>query len=99
MLMLTALWLLDYFEDLLPKLRYRTITVRTKWRPGCVAQLVDQFKKYRLKVIDAHFDRDDDPAFADIHVRVCYVRSETYFEFERQLESNPDYQLMAARET
>jgi len=98
MLILAALWILDYFENLLPKLRYRTVTVRTKWKPGCVAQMVAQFKKYGLRVIDAHFDRDFDPAFADIHVRICYIRSDTYFEFERQLEADPDYQLMAARE-
>src|SRR5438874_1962226 len=27
----SALWLLDYFEDWIPKTRYRTVTVRHKW--------------------------------------------------------------------
>jgi putative Mg2+ transporter-C (MgtC) family protein len=97
-LIVAALCILDKFEDFLPKLRYRSVTVRTRWRPGCVAEAVKKFKAAGLRVTDVHFDRDEDISFADIHMRITFINKETYFQFERQLSSDSDYQLMAARE-
>src|SRR4051812_36061291 len=35
-MVLLILWLLDYVEGIMPKLRYRNVTVRRKWTPGCI---------------------------------------------------------------
>src|SRR5206468_1984199 len=45
LLILAALWILDYVEDMLPKVRYRTVTVRTKYRVGVTAEVVGLFKR------------------------------------------------------
>jgi putative Mg2+ transporter-C (MgtC) family protein len=98
LLILAALWILDYFEDLLPKLRYRTVTVRTNWRPGCVGATVQRFKDGGLRVVDASFERSDDLQYADIHVHIAFVNSAQYYNFERQLEGDAQYQFMATHE-
>lgn len=98
-LVVTALWLLDYFEDILPRVRYRTVTVRTKYRAGVVNEAVAVFKKLGMKVVDAHFERElKDIEFAIIHLRVAFSNREQYFGVERQIEADPNYQLIATRE-
>lgn len=99
LLIVTALWLLDYVEHILPKLRYRTVTVRTAWRPNCIADTVARFKQGGLKVMDASFERNNgDLSKADIHLRICFLSSESYYSLERQLEGDSVYELIATRE-
>jgi len=98
LLILVALWLLDYLEGWLPKLRYRTVTLRTRYAPGCVADAVRKFKQGGLDVIDASFERSPDLAHADIHLRIVFVNADQYYGVERQIEGDANYQLIATRE-
>lgn len=93
-----ALWLLDYFEDLLPKVRFRTLTIRRKWQVGLVAETVQRFESARLKVVDASFTRSDDLTHADISLTIAFMNKREYYAFERKLESDNDYQFLATRE-
>lgn len=97
-LMVIALWLLDYVEEALPKVRYRTVTVRTTWRPGCIGDCVQRFKKAGFKIIDVRFDRLDAMHAVDVHMHICFLNIEQYINFERELEGDTVYQLMATRE-
>ena len=97
-LMLIALWLLDYVEDALPKVRYRTVTLRTDWRTNCISDCVKRFKKAGFKIIDVRFDRADDLKDVDVHMHICFLNIEQYINFERELEGDTVYQLMATRE-
>ncbi len=56
-LVLAALWLLDYIEDILPRVRHRFVTIRRRWSPGCVAETVARFRQAGLSVRDANFQR------------------------------------------
>jgi putative Mg2+ transporter-C (MgtC) family protein len=98
MVIVAALWILDYFEDMLPKLRYRTVTLRVKWEIGCIAQTVQRFKDAGLHVVDASFQRSDDLIYADIDLRIAFINSAQYYNFERKLEGDQRYQLIATRE-
>ena len=98
LLVVAALWLLDYVEDLLPKVRYRTVTIRRKWQVGLVAQTVERFEAANLKVVDASFERSDDLSQADINLKIAFVNKFEYYSFERKLEGDNDYQLLATRE-
>jgi putative Mg2+ transporter-C (MgtC) family protein len=98
LLMLGALWILDYAEDMIPKLRYRTVRVRTKYQPGCVAETVKRFKKGGLHVVDAAFERSDDMKNAEIDLHIAFVNSDQYYNLERELEADPDYHLLTTRE-
>lgn len=98
LLVLMALWILDYFEGMLPRVRYRTVTVRRKWHAAVIAETVGRFQQAGLKVVDASFDRSKDLNHADIDLRIAFVNKQQYYNFERQLEGDSDYQLIATRE-
>ena len=97
-LILAALWVLDYVEDALPKTRYRTVLIRTKYRVGCVAEAVARFKQAGMHVVDASFERTEDLSGADIQLRVAFLNSAQYYNIERQIEGDAHYQLLATRE-
>jgi putative Mg2+ transporter-C (MgtC) family protein len=94
-----ALWILDYFEEGLPKLRYRTVVIRRAWRPGCIAQTIERVKASKLHVLDASFERTDDLQSVDVSVVISFIRREKYYELERALEGDDQYELMATRES
>jgi putative Mg2+ transporter-C (MgtC) family protein len=93
-----ALWLLDYLEDMLPKVRYRTVTIRRKWKVGLIAETVDRFQEANLEVVDASFERTEDLQHADINLKIAFMNKNEYYSFERKLEGDSDYQLLATRE-
>src|SRR2546423_469828 len=39
-IVLLVLWLMEYLQHAIPKTHYRTVTVRRKWSPGCVAETI-----------------------------------------------------------
>jgi putative Mg2+ transporter-C (MgtC) family protein len=97
-LIVGALWILDYVESLIPKVRYRRVTIRTTYRPRCIPETVDLFKGFKIKVVDAHFERTEDLRSADVHLQIAMFDSEPYYELERKIDADPDYQLMSTRE-
>ncbi|HEX8524292.1 MAG TPA: MgtC/SapB family protein [Tepidisphaeraceae bacterium] len=97
-LVLLSLWLLDYVEDILPKIRYRNVTVRTRWTPGCVAQAVKRVKLAKLYVADASFHRTPDMQEVDISLQIGFISSEQYYALERALQDDPNYELLSAVE-
>lgn len=95
-MILLSLWLLDKLEDILPKVRYRTITIRRKWQPDCVADTIGRFKTAKLDVLDASFRRSNDLAYADISLDIAFINARQYYTFERQLGADPEYQLISS---
>ena len=83
---------------MLPKVRYRTVTIRRKWQVGLIAQTIERFEAANLKVVDASFERTDDLSHADINLKIAFMNKREYYSFERKLEGDTDYQLMATRE-
>lgn len=98
LLIVTALWILDYFEGFLPKIRYRSVIVRRKWEVGCITATIQRFKDAKLKVVDASFERCDDLDEVDVNLRIAFVNARQYYSFERQMEGDSVYQLIATRE-
>ncbi len=98
LIIVVSLWILDYFEDFLPKLRYRDVIIRRKWEVGCIATTIQRFRDANLKVIDASFERTDDLNEVDVNLRIAFVNKKQYYNFERQMEGDTVYQLIATRE-
>lgn len=98
LLILIALWILDYFEDMLPKFRHRIVTVRRKWYPGCISDTIERFKSEKFRVVDVSFERTDDLLDADISLVIAFMNKKQYYTFEKQLEGDTDCQLLSARE-
>src|SRR5947207_7366411 len=71
-LVVLALWLLDYVENVLPRLRYRNIIVRRAWKVGCIAETVKWLKDSGLYVADVTFQRTSDLEMVDISLQVGF---------------------------
>ena len=97
-LVVACLWLLDYVEDSIPKVRYRNVTVRRTWESGCIARTVERFKDAGLYVVDASFERTPDLKRVDITLHVAFVNSNQYYSLERELQDDQILELIAARE-
>lgn len=97
LLIVTCLWILDYFEEALPKMRYRTVTVRVPWRTGVIGATVQRVKDANLKVVDASFDRSPDLLHADVSLRIAFLDAEQYYRFERDVEVDPHFQVISTR--
>ncbi len=98
LLVVAALWIFDYVEDWLPRLRIRTVTIRRTWKSGVVAETVKRLDEHGLKTLDANFQRSDDMKMVDIGLRIGFTRRAQYFRFERQVAEDEDFELMSTRE-
>ena len=98
LLVVAALWVLDYLERLLPRTHYRTVTLRRSWEPGCVGATADHVRKLGYKVVDWTFDRTRDPRFVDIELHVAFSSRHDYDELERRLPKDVAYEFLAVRE-
>jgi putative Mg2+ transporter-C (MgtC) family protein len=97
-MVLLAVWLLAWFEDWLPRTRYRTVTVRRKWSADCINETVRHFQDARLDVVDASFQRSEDLEWADINLQIAFINRDQYYTFERRLEGDGTYLLMSTKE-
>ena len=99
-IVLVALWLLNYLEAVVPQMKYRLVVIRVAWTPNCVRATIDEIKSDGLTVIDTAIDRRDSPAGkADLTIHVGFGRYERYREFERKLIESRSIELMATRES
>jgi putative Mg2+ transporter-C (MgtC) family protein len=99
LVVLLVLWLLEYLQRALPRLRFRTVTVRRAWAPDCVGQTVQRCKQAELKVVDVSFNRTPDLSQVDINLHIVFSDQERYFKFERELQRDSVYELMAVFES
>ena len=98
-IILIILSLLGFLERALPRLHFRTMTIRTTWKPEAVRTVVEKLRSAGLRVDETYFDRDpQEPKCVNIQLRIAFVRRDTYYAFMRKIESDPDCDLMAARE-
>jgi len=96
-LILSVLWILDHFERLLPKVRYRNITLRRPWRVGVIDETVQMIQKYEhLDVRDASFQRLGDLSTVEIRLMIAFSSKRLYFQFERDLDKAGECQLISA---
>jgi putative Mg2+ transporter-C (MgtC) family protein len=97
-IIVAALWVLDYVENFMPRTRYRTLVIRRRWGADCVLDTVNKVKQAGLKVQTAGFVRTADLAFVDISIHAAFKRMDIYYALERALEVDAIYELMSTRE-
>ena len=97
-LVVMVLWFLDYLANLLPSTHYRGISIRCRWQPGAIAEVVDWLKSFRFKVIDVHFERTPDLKDVDVDVRVSFGKKAILYELEQKAQDQREFHLMAIRE-
>ena len=94
-----ALSVLNYFEDFIPKLHYRTVTLRTPWHVGCISEIVARFEQAGFKVSDASFERIGDLTHAEVRLQIAFKRKKQYYEFAHQLEGDEKVQLIGTSDS
>jgi uncharacterized membrane protein YhiD involved in acid resistance len=97
-LVVIVLWLMDYIEDILPRQRYRTLVVRTRYEAGCVAAAVERCRQAGMTVVNANFDRSHDLQMVDIRLSIVFMKPEQYLALEQQIENDPNYSVMAVHD-
>jgi putative Mg2+ transporter-C (MgtC) family protein len=98
LLVVLVLWILDYFEGLLPSTHYRDIRVRCRWEPAAIGRVVDWLKGFRFKVIDVRFERTPDLKDVDVDVIVSFGRKKVLYDLEHAAQRERDFHLMAIRD-
>ncbi len=96
MLVIMALWILSLVEDNLPRRRHRKLTVRRKWGPDCVTDIVRWLHEQGMDVRDTEFRRvGENHEHVDIDLRVSYMKTEQLVKLERTIEHDALYDLIA----
>ena len=98
LMVLMSLWVLDYLEGRIPKVRYRTVTIRRSWEAGVMADTVKFFQDRKLDVVDGSFERTGNLSTVDIHLRIAFTDRRQYYTVERSLHDNTSFELIATRE-
>ena len=97
-LIVVALWLLNYVEAALPRARYRQMTLRGTYAPGCVGHAVRQVEAAGLDVKSVSFSRDKDLADAEIKLSVSYYGRHRFDHLEESLQADGRFHLVGVRE-
>lgn len=95
-LVVLALWVLDHFEEILPKRHFRHVTVRLPWNASSLADLVGRFEKHGVGVTARSFRRTDDLAYADVRLSITFLDKKNYAALEADLQKDEQCQLMAS---
>lgn len=98
LIVLSALWLLDHMEDIVPKTRYRTIIIRTPWSPGCITRLIEQVQQQDIRVRNHTFRRTPDLAFADVTLDATFISRGKIAEAEERLSAAGPFELLGVEQ-
>jgi putative Mg2+ transporter-C (MgtC) family protein len=98
LLVVVVLWVLDYFEGILPSTHYRDLRVRCRWEPAAIGRVVDWLKGFRFKIIDVRFERTEDLKDVDVDVIVAFGRKKALYDLEAAAQRERDFHLMAIRD-
>jgi hypothetical protein len=61
-------------------------------------QTIDKLKAAGMKIQTVSFERTDDLQFVDLSIHAAFKNWKTYYDLERALETDAEFELMATRE-
>ena len=97
-LLVSALWALDRFERMLPKLRWRDIVIRRRWTEGCIADTVQRLEDADVRVSDVNFNRTDDLKSVDIGARIAFFEKHLPYNLAERLEADKTLEVLSLGE-
>lgn len=95
LVILFTLWALDLIEDMIPRRRYRRITIRGQWGPGCTKSVVDWFAEKGVKVVTISLARSLPEAHVDFTMVVGFMSTKALQSLERRLQEQSPYELIS----
>ena len=97
-LLVSALWALDRFERMLPKLRWRDVVIRRRWSTGCIEDTVQRLQDADVRVSDVSFKRTDDLRSVDIGARIAFFEKHLPYNLAERLEADKTLEVLALGE-
>ena len=97
-LLVSALWALDRFERMLPKLRWRDIVIRRRWTEGCIADTVQRLEDADVRVSDVNFNRTDHLKSVDIGARIAFSEKHLPYNLAERLEGDKTLEVLSLGE-
>lgn len=97
LLVLMALWLLDYIETAMPKKHLRQVTVRCGYGPACITAAIRRFRDAGFEINDVSFERSHDLSQIDITLTIGFLRMEQFYRMEQAVSAAEGFELVAAR--
>jgi len=85
LLVVSALWLLDHFEEILPKVRYRNVILRRPWVDGCIEDTVRRLERAEMHVADVSYHRSADLKTVDIDARVSFFQKSSTWDLDAKV--------------
>ena len=98
LLVVASLWLLDHFEDFLPRAVYRNIVLRRPWVEGCIADTVRRLEKAKMHVVEISYRRSDDLRAVDIDARVSFFNKRRTWDLDEQVGADGVVDVIAVGE-
>ena len=98
LLVVASLWLLDHFEDMLPKAHYRNVVLRRPWVDGCVEDTVKRLESAGMYVVDVSYKRSDDLRSVDIDARVSFFHRRSTWNLEAKVGEDGVVDVMSVGE-
>jgi len=98
LLVVAALWLLDYFEKLLPKAHYRTVVLRRPWVDGCVEDTIGRLKGAGMHVHDVTYHRSEDLRTVDVNARISFFDRKYVWDLDARVGRDGVVDVMSVGE-
>lgn len=98
LLVVAALWLLDHFEDMLPKAHYRNVVLRRPWVDGCIEDTVRRLEKAGMHIADISYKRSDDLRTVDIDARVSFFQKRSTWDLDAKVGQDGVVDVMSVAE-
>jgi putative Mg2+ transporter-C (MgtC) family protein len=95
-MVVAALWLLDYLDYFFPTRHFRRLTVRCKWDRSNMDELTKRLKARGLRLEHFNYQRLDPGDVAELDVTVSFLRTHRYRAVEAELHDDPVYTLISS---
>ena|SRR5688572_19092261 len=99
LLVVGALWILDHFENFLPKAVYRNIVLRRPWVDGCVEDTVRRLEKAKMHVVEISYRRSEDLRTVDIDARVSFFDKRRTWDLDAKVGADGIVDVISVGET
>jgi uncharacterized membrane protein YhiD involved in acid resistance len=90
-----ALWLLDYLDKVLPTRHFRKLRVRCKWDRRCIDGLAGRLRERGLLVEQLNYHRLEGDV-AEIELTVSFLRINRFRAAEEELHDDATYTLISS---
>ncbi len=98
-IVVVALWLLDYIEAVIPKTRFRRVVLRRAWSDGCVPATREKVKKIGFSVNTVTFERVG-PGLnqVDITLSISFQKYAYLDALDKNIRQDDAIELLAVKE-